>query len=296
MNIPALGFGTAPILGRAGARESRKALETAYDEGIRHFDTARSYGWGEAESLLGSFLKDKPRSSYTLVSKCGIVPVRRTRFLSFAKNVARKVLSAVPMVEPLVRRAAGSSSFRPTSTYDVGQLEKSVETSLSELRVDYLDVLLLHNFSPERMGLSEVITYFDKLRERGKIRKFGFAVEGRLGAGLSCLRDHGVLDRCVVQAPASRALWELPPDLPEIDWIVHAPFRFLQACKPGLGRVDLPVLFAALGATHSCRAVVCSMFARGHIVTNVRAREDAKHLSGPDCVDRLRQASIDAPR
>ncbi len=296
MNIPALGFGTAPILGRAGARESRKALEMAYYEGIRHFDTARSYGWGEAESLLGSFLKDKPRSSYTLVSKCGIVPVRRTRVLSFAKSIARKVLSAVPMVAPLVRRAASSSSFRPTSTYDVGQLEKSVETSLSELRVDYLDVLLLHNFSPERTGLPEVITYFDKLRERGKIRKFGFAVEGHLGDGLSCLHKHGVLDRCVVQAPASRAIWEVPGDLPEVDWIIHAPFRFLQACKPGLGRVDLAAFLAALGATHKCRAVVCSMFARGHIVTNARALEEAKKLSGPECAERLRRASIDAPR
>lgn len=296
MTIPQLGFGTAPILGRVGARESRKALDAAWSQGVRHFDTARSYGWGEAESLLGSFLKDKPRSSYTLVSKCGIVPARRTRLLSFAKTVARKVLSVVPVAGSLVRRAASASSFRPTSTYDVGLLGQSLDTSLSELRVDYLDVLLLHNFSPERTGLPDVIAYFDKQRERGKIRKFGFAVEGNLAEGLSCLQQHGVLDRCVVQAPASRGLWELPSNLPEIDWIVHAPFRFLDGCNAGAGRVDLPVFLAALGATHTCRAVVCSMFAPQHIATNVRALEEAKNLPGLECAERLRQASSNAPR
>ncbi|MFX6040902.1 aldo/keto reductase, partial [Acinetobacter baumannii] len=54
-----LGFGCAPMLGRVGRKDSLRALAIAYDNGIRHFDVARSYGFGEAEALLGEFLAGK---------------------------------------------------------------------------------------------------------------------------------------------------------------------------------------------------------------------------------------------
>ncbi|NEN94747.1 MAG: hypothetical protein F6K50_04165 [Moorea sp. SIO3I7] len=53
MKTTKLGFGCAPILGRVDKRKSIQALKIAYEEGINYFDIARSYGWGEAESILG---------------------------------------------------------------------------------------------------------------------------------------------------------------------------------------------------------------------------------------------------
>ena len=51
-----LAFGSAPLMARLGRRESVRLLEVAHDSGITHFDTARSYGYGEAESAVGDFL------------------------------------------------------------------------------------------------------------------------------------------------------------------------------------------------------------------------------------------------
>ena len=47
-------------MARLGRRESVRLLEVAYDSGITHFDTARSYGYGEAESAVGEFLVPAP--------------------------------------------------------------------------------------------------------------------------------------------------------------------------------------------------------------------------------------------
>src|ERR1700712_4557927 len=49
-------------------RELTAAVESAYDNGIRHFDTAAGYGNGHSEVLLGQFLKGR-RNEVFLASK-----------------------------------------------------------------------------------------------------------------------------------------------------------------------------------------------------------------------------------
>ena len=44
-----LGYGCSSIMGALGRRQSLRLLEAAYDAGIRHFDVAPMYGYGEAE-------------------------------------------------------------------------------------------------------------------------------------------------------------------------------------------------------------------------------------------------------
>uniref|UniRef100_UPI0013D1F95E aldo/keto reductase n=2 Tax=Pseudomonadota TaxID=1224 RepID=UPI0013D1F95E len=46
-------------------------LQTAWDAGIRYFDTAPFYGFGLSERRTGDFLRDKPRDSYVLSTKVG---------------------------------------------------------------------------------------------------------------------------------------------------------------------------------------------------------------------------------
>jgi len=50
-----------------------RLLETAWDAGIRHFDTAPLYGQGEAETVLGRFLRNR-RETLSLTSKFGLLP------------------------------------------------------------------------------------------------------------------------------------------------------------------------------------------------------------------------------
>src|SRR3954466_15030358 len=55
----ALGYGCSQLMARLGRAESTRLLEAAFDAGISHFDTARSYGYGEAESALGDFIRGR---------------------------------------------------------------------------------------------------------------------------------------------------------------------------------------------------------------------------------------------
>src|SRR3954447_9867374 len=51
---------------------SLRLLETAFDAGITHFDVARSYGYYEAEPVLGEMII--ARRDQVTMSKAGILP------------------------------------------------------------------------------------------------------------------------------------------------------------------------------------------------------------------------------
>ncbi len=52
--IPVLGFGCSALTSM-GEGQALQVLATAFDAGVRHFDVARYYGYGESEGLLGRF-------------------------------------------------------------------------------------------------------------------------------------------------------------------------------------------------------------------------------------------------
>ena len=69
-----LGFGTAPLgnLYRAiSDAEADAILDTAWQGGVRYYDTAPLYGLGLSETRLNRFLRDKPRDDYVLSTKIG---------------------------------------------------------------------------------------------------------------------------------------------------------------------------------------------------------------------------------
>ncbi|TAJ38240.1 MAG: aldo/keto reductase [Reyranella sp.] len=270
--IPALGFGTAAIMGRVSRRQGEAALERAHAAGIRHFDTARSYGWGEAERVVGSVLGRHAREELHIVSKCGIVPVRPSPLLSAAKSAARWALALAPGLKTQVARAAGAGGFQPTRTYDLDVLAGSLTTSLAELGVSYLDDFLLHNFVPEAPGVEEVAQWFKTLKRHGTIRRYGFSVEGDLHQGLEFLAGKDLLAGAVVQVPVSEALFSLPQAWRGVRFIAHSPFSFLRRQSESGGRIaTLSDLLQALGEACACDALVCSMFSADHLRENVAA-------------------------
>jgi aryl-alcohol dehydrogenase-like predicted oxidoreductase len=270
--IPALGFGTAAIMGRISRREGEAALERAHAAGIRHFDTARSYGWGEAERVVGGVLGRHAREEIHLVSKCGIVPVRPSPFLSMAKSAARWALALAPGLKAQVARAAGADSFQPTRTYDLEVLAASLRTSLADLGVSYLDDFLLHNFVPKAPGIEEVGAWFKTLKQAGTIRRFGFSVEGDLHQGLMFLAAKDLLAGAVVQVPVSEHLLNLPREWRDVRFIAHSPFSFLRRHAERNDRIaTLSDLLRALSETCQCDALVCSMFGADHLKANVAA-------------------------
>ena len=270
MSFPALGFGTAPILGRLSRRDSLRALEKAYELGVRHFDTARSYGWGEAEGVLGEFLADRPRGDVTLVTKCGILPQRRSSLLSASKAAARAMIKILPVSRRLVMRAASAPAFQPAYSYDVTVLRESVATSLNELRTPYVDVLLLHDYAPDQQGVEDVIELFRRLVQEGKARRYGFSVEGELLPALEHLEARGVLAEAVIQTPVTPELFAVAPSWRNVAIIAHSPFRAMAAWPETDGVCGLRGVLRALSHGCRCQAVVASMFTPAHIEVNVR--------------------------
>lgn len=169
-----LGFGSAALMARLDRRESVRLLEVAYDSGVRHFDTARAYGYGEAESALGEFLS-RHRDDVTLTTKAGMVPPRRSRALVAAKQVARLAAGRLPALRKRLRERAQtlveSGQFAPTD------VRRSLETSLRELRVDSVDVLLLHECRPADLQDDKLLELLRMLVLEGKIRYFGIGTD-----------------------------------------------------------------------------------------------------------------------
>jgi aryl-alcohol dehydrogenase-like predicted oxidoreductase len=260
------------MLGRISRSDSLRALEVAWSHGVRHFDTARSYGWGEAEGLLGSFLSDKDRSDVILVTKCGIVPPKRSEGLDLMKSTARRAVRAVPALAPIVRRAGRSPSFAMSRTYNLQTLADSFATSLVELKTHYTDILILHSFSIDLDGLDEVVDWMRHLVLNGSVKQIGFSLNSDPMAGLEYLDRRGYLENSVIQAPLSEEFFSVSTLWSNVEFIVHSPFKYLLSVGKADGRPrSLDDIWTRLSQLGCVRAVVCSMFSQTHILSNIRA-------------------------
>jgi D-threo-aldose 1-dehydrogenase len=144
ITVSRIGFGTAPI-GNVGAVTDQQAIATihyALENGINLFDTAPLYGAGHAERLLGEALSGVPRSEFVLSTKVGRVLDESTGKLSF--------------------------------DYSRDGVMRSLEGSLKRLKLDQVDLLLIHDPDdyPER-ALAEAYPTLADLRSQGVIRAVG---------------------------------------------------------------------------------------------------------------------------
>ena len=167
-----VGFGTSMLMSRVGGKQSLRLLATALDAGITHFDTARLYGYGEAERALGKILPGR-RDKITITTKVGILPPRRSPFLSLAKALARQAIAIHPPLRGRFRRRAGSLIH--AGAFDLEAVAASFETSLRQLGTDYVDFLLLHECSETDLAKPELLNFLEHAKQAGKIRAFGLA-------------------------------------------------------------------------------------------------------------------------
>ena len=118
--------------------DAAAVVRTAADEGVNFFDHATCYGDGEAETRFGEAFPQTGlhREDVIIQSKCGLHFDRRE--FDWSRD----------------------------------DILTSAEESLKRLKIEYLDVLLLHRpdllFDPE-----EVAEAFDRLYSQGKVRFFG---------------------------------------------------------------------------------------------------------------------------
>jgi len=160
--VTEIGIGTAPLGGWPIAVDEQKALETletAWNNGIRYFDTAPLYGSGMAELRVGNFLKNKKREDFVLSSKVGRVIVDTDQ-----SKAAEKFI--------------GSPNDKD-SNFDFSYygVMKSFEDSLNRLQLDKIDILHLHDpdnhpdhFEQARSGAIKAMI---KLKDEGRVTALG---------------------------------------------------------------------------------------------------------------------------
>jgi D-threo-aldose 1-dehydrogenase len=169
VRTPAVGFGCSSLTGTSPGNADR-VLETAFDAGVRHFDTARYYGYGEGEGILGRFLKGR-RSEVTITTKFGIEPPQRTTALGVGLYVGRQVVRLLPFVRGFLQR--GTKSLVKSGAFSVQQAQRSLETSLRELGTDHIDFYLLHDYIVTEQTPDELLAFLEDCVKAGKIQSFG---------------------------------------------------------------------------------------------------------------------------
>lgn len=169
-----LGFGCAPVLGAWDAKTSERAIRAALELGINHFDLARSYGYGEAERFVGKILRER-RSEVVIATKFGLESTALARMLGPVKPIIRALrnrsgrCSGQNAGKPggfggrFIRRRPLSGDF----------MRRSLEVSLRRLRVDYVDIYMMHEPPVSSMHSDDLVDMGETLKSDGKIRAWG---------------------------------------------------------------------------------------------------------------------------
>ena len=173
-----LGYGCSSLMGAMGRRESLAILEGAYDAGIRHFDVAPMYGYGEAEGCLGEFLT-RHRSDITITTKYGIPPAKHSPLIKLARRVVGPVIKTLPGLKQRLARAANASTRNhERASFTAEQAQASLERSLTVLRTDYIDVWLLHEVEAVDLEDDGLLRFLEDQVAKGTIGTFGVGSEG----------------------------------------------------------------------------------------------------------------------
>jgi aryl-alcohol dehydrogenase-like predicted oxidoreductase len=168
-----LGFGCSNLMGATGRRDSLELLEAAYTAGIRHFDVAPMYGYGEAESCLGEFLQ-RHRGQVTVTTKYGIPPAKNSALIKAGRRLAAPVIKQLPALKQRLAQAANAATRnneRPTFT--AAQAKASLDRSLAELRTDRIDLWLLHEVIARDLQDDNLLRVLEDLVQQGTIGTFG---------------------------------------------------------------------------------------------------------------------------
>ncbi len=157
-------LGTPAGWGKTDDQESIRAVQAAFEHGIRLFDTAANYGTGLSEQLLGQALGAN-RKDCVISTKFG-----------FKVNEEAKSVS--------------NYGEEMTTADVVTHLESDCETSLQRLNTDYIDVYFFHAWDFEHDRAIELRDALEKLVSQGKIRSYGWSTDDVSNARLFAEAPH----------------------------------------------------------------------------------------------------------
>jgi D-threo-aldose 1-dehydrogenase len=171
VRVTRLGLGTAEIGGlyRAVTDEDAVALvEHAWASGVRYFDTAPLYGYGNAERRLGRGLAGHPRDSFALSTKVGrlIVPLDE---VGPGADIDRQAFGGRDDAF-----YAGVPPVRVVFDYSADGIRRSIEASLGRLGLDRIDIAYIHDPDDHwQAALDHAYPALERLRADGMVRAIG---------------------------------------------------------------------------------------------------------------------------
>ena len=187
LEVSEIGYGAWGIggvqWGGAEDDESIKGLNRAIDLGLNFIDTARAYGDGRSERLVGRVVRERSERVYVATK----VP---------PKNLKWPAPAGVDVAE----------------VFPAEHVRRSVEASLESLGLDTVDLLQLHVWQDDWVGRGDWLEAVEDLRREGKIRWFGISINDHQPDNALRAIEAGVADTVQVifnvfdQTPAERLL------------------------------------------------------------------------------------------
>ena len=138
-----------------GDNDDQMSVDTihrAFDLGIRWIDTARVYGFGHSEEVVGRALKELPRDQVIISTKCALQWYEQKGEYHFSRD--------------------GHEVYRDLSPKAI---RRDLEKSLQALGTDYIDVYYTH-WQCKTYGVvpvAETMEELLKMKKEGKIRAIG---------------------------------------------------------------------------------------------------------------------------
>ena len=167
------GTGLGNMYRAVHVEEAIATVQSAYENGIRYFDTAPVYGLGVSEIRLGQAIQSLPRQDIVISSKIGydLVPIKPE--------------------EQTPQLWAEPGLYRAAFNYSYDSVRRSIEGSLKRLGTDYIDMISIHDpdeathFLPGgdpyakshfREAMDGAYVALDELRTQGVIKAVGVGI------------------------------------------------------------------------------------------------------------------------
>jgi D-threo-aldose 1-dehydrogenase len=145
VRLSPVGMGGVPlgeIYERIDERIAEATLESAWDSGIRYFDTSPWYGRGLSELRFGHLLRRKARADFTLSTKVGRTFHRPPEPAQFVRQFWK-----------------GGLPFDHRFDYTHAGIMRSYEQSMMRLGLNSIDLLLIHDLDVAEIGSEDLVRH-----------------------------------------------------------------------------------------------------------------------------------------
>jgi len=200
--VSAMGYGMWGLAGWKGSddQETHHSLDLAVDKGCNFFDTAWGYAEGRSERILSELIRRHPGTKIYVATK----------------------------IPPMNFKWPSRQGYLLEDCFPANHIVEYVEKSLSNLRVDTIDLIQFHVWEDEWYDNEDWKRGLAQLKQQGKIDKVGISINRWEPENSLRTLDTGLIDAVQViynifdQAPEDK-LFPLCKEL-DIGVIARVPF------------------------------------------------------------------------